>query len=296
MELADLIEPGAELRQLGTGYQFTEGPVWMAAQGCLEFVDIPSDTRWRWTEERGMEVALQPMFKASGLTLDREGRLVAAEGLSSCVARFEHGRREVIAYHYRGRYLNSPNDLVTRGSDGSIYFTDPDYGRWNDWIGQERSKPLGYRGVYRIAPDGELHLVVAEDEFDQPNGIAFSPDESLLYVNDSAQGNVKVFDVEPDGTLRDGRLFASGLGTGIPGTGNVDGMECDEHGNLWTTGPGGVLVFAPDGEHLGTVATPEVCGSIAWGGEDLHSLFLMTSTTVHVVRTIVGPAPLPGTP
>lgn len=296
MELADLIEPGAELRQLGTGYQFTEGPVWMAAQGCLEFVDIPSDTRWRWTEERGMEVALQPMFKASGLTLDREGRLVAAEGLSSCVARFENGRREVIAYHYRGRYLNSPNDLVTRGSDGSIYFTDPDYGRWNDWIGQERSKPLGYRGVYRIAPDGELHLVVAEDEFDQPNGIAFSPDESLLYVNDSAQGNVKVFDVEPDGTLRDGRLFASGLGTGIPGTGNVDGMECDEHGNLWTTGPGGVLVFAPDGEHLGTVATPEVCGSIAWGGEDLHSLFLMTSTTVHVVRTIVGPAPLPGTP
>lgn len=295
MQLADLIEPGAELRRLGEGYQFTEGPVWMAAQGCLEFVDIPSDTRWRWTEARGMEVALQPMFKASGLTLDREGRLVAAEGLSSCVARFENGTREVIAYHYRGRYLNSPNDLVTRGSDGSIYFTDPDYGRWNDWIGQERSKPLGYRGVYRIAPDGELHLAVAEDEFDQPNGIAFSPDETRLYINDSAQGNVKVFDVEPDGALRDGRLFASGLGTGIPGDGNVDGMECDEHGNLWTSGPGGVLVFTPGGEHLGTVATPEVCGSLAWGGDDLHSLFLMTSTTVHVVRTLVGPAPLPGT-
>ena len=142
MELADLIEPGAELRRLGDGYQFTEGPVWVAAQGCLEFVDIPSDTRWRWSDERGMEVALQPMFKASGLALDREGRIVACEGLSSCVARFDNGRREVIAYHYRGKYLNSPNDLVTRGRDGSIYFTDPDYGRWNDWIGLKRTSEL----------------------------------------------------------------------------------------------------------------------------------------------------------
>jgi gluconolactonase len=296
MELADLIEPGAPLRRLGEGYQFTEGPVWVAARNCLEFVDIPSDTRWRWSEERGMEVALQPMFKASGLALDREGRIVACEGLSSCVARFENGRREVIAYHYGGKYLNSPNDLVTRGSDGSIYFTDPDYGRWNDWIGQERSKQLGYRGVYRIAPDGELQLVVAEDEFDQPNGIAFSPDESLLYINDSARGHVKVFAVEPDGSLRDGRVFRADIGTGVPRSGNVDGMECDEHGNVWVTGPGGVWVLTPDGEHLGTVATPEVCGSIAWGGDDMHELFLMTSTTVHVVRTLVGPAPLPPTP
>jgi gluconolactonase len=295
VKLDELIEPGAQLRRLGEGYQFTEGPVWIAAQGCLEFVDIPSDTRWRWSEQRGMEVALQPMFKASGLALDREGRIVACEGLSSCVARFENGRREVIAYHYRGTYLNSPNDLVTRGLDGSIYFTDPDYGRWNDWIGQERSRDnLGYRGVYRIAPDGELHLVVDEDEFDQPNGIAFSPDETLLYVNDSSQRYVKVFDVAPDGSLSNGRLFAENIGSGIPRDGNVDGMECDEHGNVWVTGPGGVWVLTPDGVHLGTVATPEVCGSLAWGGEDMHSLFLMTSTTVHVVRTLVGPPPLPG--
>ena len=239
-----------------------------------------------------MEISLQPMFKASGLALDREGRIVACEGLSSCVARFENGRREVIAYHYNGTYVNSPNDLVTR-SDGSIYFTDPDYGRWNDWIGLERTKLLGFRGVYRIAPDGELHLVVAEDEFDQPNGITFSPDETLLYVNDSSQRYVKVFDVAPDGSLSNGRLFAENIGSGIPRDGNVDGMECDEHGNVWVTGPGGVWVLTPEGEHVGTVATPEVCGSLCWGGADLHTLFLMTYTTVHAVRTLVGPAPLP---
>jgi gluconolactonase len=293
MELADLIEPDAELRLLGNGYQFTEGPVWVPSRNCLEFVDIPSDVRWRWSEERGMEVSLTPMFKASGLALDTEGRIVACEGLSSCVARFENGRREVIAYHYDGTYLNSPNDLVTR-SDGSIYFTDPDYGRWNDWIGQERTKLLGYRGVFRIAPDGELHLVVAEDEFDQPNGIAFSPDETLLYINDSSRGHVKVFDVAADGSLSGGRIFHDDIGTGVPRSGNVDGMECDEHGNVWVTGPGGVWVITPEGEHLGTVPTPEVCGSLAWGGEDMRSLFLMTSTTVHVVRTLVGPPPLPG--
>jgi gluconolactonase len=291
--LDELISPGAELRCIGSGYQFTEGPVWIAAQRCLEFVDIPGDTRWRWTEDRGMEVAMRPMFKASGLALDRDGHLLACEGLASCVSRLRDGVRETVAYHYRGKYLNSPNDLVTR-SDGSIYFTDPDYGRWNDWIGQERTRDLGFRGVFRIPPDGsDLELVVAEDEFDQPNGISFSPDESVLYVNDSGRCQVKAFDVDPDGSLRNGRLFADGIGTGVPREGNVDGMECDELGNVWVTGPGGVWVLTPAGEHIGTVETPEVCGSLAWGGDDMHSLFLMTTTTAHVVRTIVGPAPLP---
>ncbi len=292
--LAELIEPGAELRRLGDGYLFTVGPVWIAAEQGLEFVDIPSDVRWRWTEERGMEVALQPMGKASGLALDVDGHLLAAEGLSSCVTRTRDDVREIIAYHHEGKYLNSPNDIVTR-SDGSIYFTDPDYGRWNDWIGQERTKNgTGFRGVYRIPPGGgPLQLVVAEDEFDEPNGICFSPDESLLYVNDSGERLVKVFEVDPDGSLRNGRVFAEGIGSGVPREGNVDGMECDERGNVWVTGPDGVWVLTPEGEHLGTVETPEVCGSLAWGGEDMRSLFLMTTTSVHVVRTIVGPAPLP---
>lgn len=291
-----LIEPDAELTLLGSGYEFTEGPVWVPAERALYFSDIPGDTRWRWTEERGMEVAATPTFKGNGMALDNDGNLLVCEQVSSCLVRFTpDGRREAIAIHYQGAYLNSPNDVVTRGSDGSIYFTDPDYGRWNDWIGQERNKNgVGYRGLFRVPPGGgELELLVPEDEFDQPNGLCFSPDESLLYVNDSAARNVKVFDVAADGSLGPSRLIGEGIGTGVPREGNVDGMECDEHGNVWVTGPGGVWVLTPEGEHLGTVATPEVCGSLAWGGDDLHSLFLMTSTTVHVVRTLVGPAPLP---
>jgi gluconolactonase len=291
-----LIDPAAEPTCIGTGYEFTEGPVWVPSEQCLYFSDIPGDTRWRWTEERGMEVALRPTFKGNGMALDNEGNLLVCEQVSSCLVRFRpSGERELVAYYFRGQYLNSPNDVVTRGSDGSIYFTDPDYGRWNDWIGCERSRDgLGFRGVYRVPPDGgELELVVAEDEFDQPNGLCFSPDESLLYVNDSGRCEVKVFEVAPDGSLANGRLLRGGIGTGVPREGNVDGMECDEHGNVWVTGPGGVWVLTPEGEHLGTVETPEVCGSLCWGGADLHTLFLMTSTTAHMVSTLVGPAPLP---
>jgi gluconolactonase len=294
--LDSLIDPAAELRCLGTGYEFTEGPVWVPAEQCLYFSDIPGDTRWRWTEERGMEVAERPTFKGNGMALDNDGRLLVCEQVSSCLVRFgRDGRRELVAFHYRGAYLNSPNDVVTRGSDGSIYFTDPDYGRWNDWIGQERSRNgTGFRGLYRVPPDGgDLELLVDEDEFHQPNGLCFSPDESLLYVNDSSAKNVKVFDVAADGSLSNRRIIHEGIGTGVPKEGNVDGMECDEHGHVWVTGPEGVWVLTPSGEHLGTVQTPEVCGSLCWGGQDLHSLFLMTSTTVHVVETIVGPAPLP---
>jgi gluconolactonase len=292
----ELIDPGAELTCIGSGYEFTEGPVWVAAEQALYFSDIPGDTRWRWTEERGMEIAETPTFKGNGMALDNDGNILVCEQVSSCLVRLlPGGGRELVAYHHRGTYLNSPNDVVVRGSDGSIYFTDPDYGRWNDWIGQERSRNgTGYRGLWRVPPDGgELQLLVPEDEFDQPNGLCFSPDESLLYVNDSASRNVKVFDVGADGSLGPSRLVHEGIGSGIPKEGNVDGMECDEHGNIWVTGPGGVWVLTPEGEHLGTVATPEVCGSLCWGGDDLHTLFLMTYTTVHTTRTLVGPAPLP---
>jgi gluconolactonase len=291
-----LIDPDAKLTCLGSGYEFTEGPVWVAAERCLYFSDIPGDARWRWSEGGGMELAARPTFKGNGMALDNEGNLLVCEQVSSCLVRLRRsGERELVAFHYGGKYLNSPNDVVTRGADGSIYFTDPDYGRWNDWIGQERSRDqLGFRGLFRVPPrGGDLELLVDEGEFDQPNGLCFSPDETLLYVNDSAARNVKVFEVAPDGSLGGGRVIHEGIGTGVPREGNVDGMECDEHGNVWVTGPGGVWVLTPDGEHVGVVETSEVCGSLAWGGDDLRSLFLMTTTTVHVVRTLVGPAPLP---
>jgi gluconolactonase len=294
-ELAALIDPAAQLQCIGGGYQFTEGPVWSAAEGCLYFSDIPGDTRWRWSEHDGLAVALHPTFKANGMALDIEGNLVVCESVTSCLVRFRSGReRELLAYHHEGRYLNSPNDVVVRRSDGGIYFTDPDYGRWNDWIGQERTRDLDFRAIFRVAHEGgATELLVARDEFDQPNGLCFSPDESLLYVNDSARCHVKVFDVAAEGTVSGGRILHGGIGTGVPRSGNVDGMECDEQGNVWVTGTGGVWVLSPAGERLGVIETPEVAGSLCWGGEDLRSLFIMTSTTVHVVPTLVRSASLP---
>lgn len=294
--LASLIDLAAPLIKFGSGYQFAEGPVWVAAEEALLFHDIPGDKRWRWTRARGIELDLAPTFKGNGMALDNDGHLLVCEQVSSCLVRFRDGKRELVAHHYRDKYLNSPNDVVTRGSDGSIYFTDPDYGRWNDWIGQERTKDgVGFRPVFRVPPGGgELELVVPEDEFDEPNGLCFSPDESVLYVNDSGKLELKAFDVHPDGSLGPSRLMLEGVGMGAPGAGNCDGMECDALGNIWVTGPGGVWVVSPEAEKLGVIPTPEVCGSLCWGGGDeAHTLFLMTSTTVHMVETLVGPAPLP---
>jgi len=293
--LAALIDPAAQLRCIGSGYQFTEGPVWSGADDCLYFSDIPGDVRWRWSEAGGMSVARQPTFKANGMALDVDGNLIVCEQVTSCLVRWlADGARELLAFHHGGKYLNSPNDVVVRARDGGIYFTDPDYGRWNDWIGCERTRDLDYRGLYRVPHGGgETELLVEPGEFDQPNGLCFSPDETLLYVNDSARCHVKVFDVAADGTIANGRLLHEGIGTGVPRSGNVDGMECDELGNVWVTGTGGVWVLSPAGEKLGVIAAPEVVGSLCWGGSAMRSLFLMTSTTAHVVETLVGPAPLP---
>jgi len=290
----ELVEAGAPLTRIGSGYGFTEGPVWVAAERCLLFSDIPGDARWRWSAERGVELVARPTFKGNGQCLDASANLIVCEHVSSSLVRFHDGRRELLAFHHEGAYLNSPNDVVTRRADGSLYFTDPPSGRRDDWIGSKRTRDLDFNGVFRFTPaDGGLSLAVAEDEFDRPNGLCFSPDESVLYINDSPRGHVKAFDVAADGSLANARVIADGIGTGVPGTGIVDGMECDELGNVWVTGPGGVWVLAPEGEHLGTVPTPEVTGSLCFGGDDLRTLFLMTSTTAHCVRTLVAGVRLP---
>ena len=148
--------------------------------------------------------------------------------------------------------------------------------------------------MFRVAHEGgEAQLVVERDEFEQPNGLCFSPDESMMYVNDSPRAEIKVFDVADDGSLVNGRILLSDIGGGTIEEGSVDGMECDEFGNVWVTGPGGVWVLNPQGERIGVVATPEVCGSLCWGGADMHTLFLTTSTTVHTIPTLCTSAPLP---
>ena len=183
------------------------------------------------------------------MALDNDGNLLVCEQVSSCLVRFRRGgERELVAFHYRGKYLNSPNDVVTRGSDGSIYFTDPDYGRWNDWIGQERSRDqLGFRGLYRVPPGGGDARAAWSPRTSSTSRTASASrrTSALLYVNDSSAATSRCSTSPP--TARSGRrrLLHEGIGSGVPEEGNVDGMECDEHGNVWVTGPGGVWVLTP---------------------------------------------------
>ena len=173
----------------------------------------------------------------------------------------------MLASHYEGKELNSPNDVCVK-SDGSIWFSDPWYGRMPGF-GVERERELGWQGVFRLAPGGgDPQLVVDQDEYEQPNGLCFSPDESLLYINDTPKAWIKVYDVGSDGSLSNGRMFFEGIGTGEIEKGIPDGMKCDEQGNIWVTGPGGVWVISPDGEHLGTINIPENTGNLTWGGPD----------------------------
>jgi gluconolactonase len=287
----ELIDPTAVATEIGDGFGFTEGPVWVAAEGCLLFSDIRGDARWRWTAERGVELVARPTCKANGMCLDNDGHLIVCEHVSSSVTRIRGGARETIAFHFEGGYLNSPNDVVTRRSDGSIYFSDPAGGREFEWMGVVRARDLDFQGVYRIPPGGgAVELVVPRDAFIVPNGLCFSPEESLLYINDTARKNITVFEVAADGSLSGARVIVEGVGTAEMFKSNLDGMKCDERGNIWVTGPGGIWVLSPDGEHLGTVTIPEVTTNLCWGGEDMRTLFVTSSTTVHVVPTRVGPA------
>lgn len=227
-QLAELVDPESELRKLADGFVFTEGPVWNRAGNFLLFSDIQNDTRWRWSESEGATIEMRPNFIGNGLVYDADGNLLVCEHVTSTVTRITpDGDRRLAAFHFRGAYLNSPNDVVCR-SDGSIYFSDPNYGRWDHAVGVGRKFELGFQGVFRVPPGGgELELVVAEDEFEQPNGLCFSPDESVLYINDLQ--DIKAFDVAPDGSLSNRRVFHTDMGSdAIPGTGNPDGMKCDD--------------------------------------------------------------------
>src|ERR671924_1118008 len=210
----ELVDEDAELERLGTGFTFTEGPIWNPT-GYLLFSDMPGDVRRRWDADTGVTEVANPSNKGNGMTLDNEGRLVVCEHVTSSVVRMDPdgigSGREVLATHYEGKELNSPNDVVVHSS-GAIYFSDPTFGRM-PVFGVEREQDLGFQGVYRIPPGGgDPQLLV--DDFVQPNGLCFSPDESLLYINDTDRAHIRVFDVSHDGTISSGRVLADGLGTG----------------------------------------------------------------------------------
>jgi gluconolactonase len=287
----ELVEEGSAVERLATGFTFTEGPIWHPGEEVLYFSDMPADIRRKVTLDGAVTEVRKPAWKCNGMTLDADHNLLVCEHVSSSLVRERpDGIRETLAYHYEGKYLNSPNDVTVR-SDGTIYFSDPWYGRFPGF-GIERARELGWQGVFRIPPGGgqdELRLAVDQDEFDMPNGLCFSPDESLLYINDTPRAHIKVFDVAADGTLSNGRMFYEGIGTGVIEEGIPDGMKCDERGNIWVTGPKGVWVISSSGELLGVVQVPEATGNLTWGGPDWHTLFIPSSSSVYTITTLVGP-------
>ncbi len=280
-ELYQLLEEDVEVERLAGGFEFTEGPLWNAEEGYLLFSDMPGDVMRRWWEESGaVEEVRKPSNMSNGLTYDNEGRLVACEHATSRLTRTESdGTITTIASHYQGKELNSPNDVVVK-SDGSIYFTDPPFGR-APYFGVGRPQELDFQGVYRVAPEsGEPELLA--DDFEAPNGLCFSPDESLLYVNDTARMHIRVFDVGRDGTIENGRVFFVEEGTG---EGKPDGMKTDEQGNVYCTGPGGIWVISPEAEHLGTIRVPEKANNLNWGGPDWNTLYITASSSIYRVPT-----------
>ncbi|MEA3344719.1 MAG: SMP-30/gluconolactonase/LRE family protein [Chloroflexota bacterium] len=272
MMLTDLLE-SEQPERIATGFEFTEGPVWNQG-GYLLFSDIPADRIYKWSLEGGVEVFREPSGNSNGLTFDREGRLIACEHGNRQMSRTEpDGSITSLATHYQGQRLNSPNDVVVK-SDGSIYFTDPPYGV------EPEERELDFQGVYRIAPDGALTLLA--DDLDRPNGLAFSSDESILYVDDTTRRRVWAFDVLSDGALANGRVFAE-MESSAPG--GPDGMKLDSEGNLYVAGPGGTWILDPDGNHLGTFVTPEQPSNLAFGDADRRTLYITARTSLYLVQT-----------
>ena len=266
------------LEKIATGFLFTEGPLWHAAEKYLLFSDMPGDHLRRWSARDGVTTFRKPCAQSNGLAFDRRGRLIVCEHATSRVTRTEvDGSSTIIASHHGEKELNSPNDVVVR-SDGGIYFTDPVYGR-KEYFGNPRPLQLDFRGVYRATPDGTLTLLA--DDFGQPNGLCFSRDERLLFVNDTERQHIRVFDLAADGTLSNSRIFAETKGDGA---GAPDGMKVDSAGNLYCCGPGGIHLFDPDATCLGVIRMPEYTANFCFGDDDRLSLYVTASTSVYRLR------------
>jgi gluconolactonase len=270
--ITDILETG-EAERLATGFGFTEGPLWHP-DGFYYFVDIRAGRLYSLRPGDAPEVVREQTGDGNGTTFDLEGRLLMCEGGNRRVTRMERdGRTHVLADRYEGKRFNRPNDIVCR-SDGSIYFTDPGLRV------PLSERELPYAGVYRVTPDGAVTLI-ADCEY--PNGLAFSPDERTLYVaNTRWTAYIHALELDADGTMVRRRIFAdmsSDEPDGVP-----DGMKVDVEGRVYCTGPGGTWVFAPDGNRLGVVRTPEIPANLAFGGPDLRTLFFTARTSVYTLR------------
>jgi gluconolactonase len=287
-----IVTPGTAMETVRSGFGFINGIVWVRERngGHLLVSDIPANVVQRWTPDGAISTVLEkpdwtattgrpaaPRFGANGITIDPQGRIVYAAEADRTVVRVEQdGTRTVLADRYEGKRLNSPNDLVF-ASDGAMYFTDPSGGnRFGNW---DLKKELPYQGVF-LLKDGRLRLIV--QDLDRPNGIALSPDEKFLYVNDSTRKTIVKYELRGDGSVGAGTVFAD-MSVG-KGTGNPDGMKFDARGNLYSVGPGGIWVFSPEGKHLGLITTPEFSPGVAFGDADGKSLYMAASSRLMRIR------------
>ncbi|MCQ6559314.1 SMP-30/gluconolactonase/LRE family protein [Paenibacillus mendelii] len=260
------------------GFQFVEGPVWDRQRGYLYFSDIPANRIYTWSPQDGVQLFREPSGNSNGLTLDRQGSLLACEhGNRRVSATDDDGSVRTLVERFEGKRLNSPNDIVVK-SDGSLYFTDPPYG-----LTHPAEQELPYQGIYRLLPEsGAIELLCKERN--HPNGLCFSSDERILYVDDSSTQDIYAYDVADDGTIHNGRLFARldpSFGAGVP-----DGLKVDVRGNVYVTGPGGIWVLDPAGTPLGVIRIPEVAANLGWGGDEHRTLFITATTSLYKIETI----------
>ncbi|MCW8848979.1 MAG: SMP-30/gluconolactonase/LRE family protein [Melioribacteraceae bacterium] len=271
-----LLDPNAKVEEITSGIQQPEGPVWSNNNGLL-FSDIKGNIIYKWSDEKGKEIYLNPSDSTNGLTYDLDGNLVAGQMGLRRIVRFESdGSQTSLADNYEGKKLNSPNDLIVK-SDGSIFFTDPDFN-----IPQGQKKELDFNGIYRISPSGNLQLL---DKLALPNGICFSPDESKLYVNDSQAHKIYVWDVVDDSTITNKKLFFT-----VPIIfGYADGMKIDSAGNIYCTCSSSVWVISPSGDQLGKIDLPAnvSASNCTWGDTDRKTLFITAGKSVYKIRPLI---------
>ena len=266
----DVVDHNAKLSVVGTGFGFTEGPVWDAA-GFLYVSDETINKIFRLHPD-GKKEEVIALGDPDGNTFDRQHRLIdCASVLRAIIEVTPDGKYKILADHYDGKKLNSPNDVIV-GPDGALYFTDPNM----DLVAGEKQE-IPFQGVYRLDTEGHLKLLTRD--LTQPNGLAFSPDGKHFYVDDSEKRNIRVYDVAADGTLTNGRVFGEepgGKGDGVP-----DGMRVDKNGNLFVTGPKGIWVWDAKGNHLGTIVMREQPANLNWGDKDYRTLYITATTSVY---------------
>lgn len=306
--LAELIDPNAKLEKIAGGFGFTEGALWVPkGRGYLLFAEMPGNVIYKWTPDGKVSVHMEkcgyegvdiwrvgfmqtngklkdepgyeefPMIGCNGLTLDRQGRLVIATWAGRSIVRVEHnGKRTVLADKYQGKRFGGTNDVVVK-KDGTVYFTDGFGGlRLRE---KDPGKELDFNGVYMVK-NGQVIRVI--DDIPNTNGIAFSPDEKILYANGSRDRFIRAYDVNPDGTLRNSRLLLD-LNSD-PARGITDGLRVDVKGNLWETGPGGIWIISPAGKHLGTIRLPELGANVEFGDADRKTLYIAARTSIYRIR------------